>query len=135
VLVHDATHNRLCLDGQPDGSAAHGGVHPTGNDQERRRAGRDRRHCAAATGEHRQRRREGPRRVSARRAQAGGYENTGVELIARDSVKGVPSKDEAFGVRNLLGLTAPGGGMAGDFPGMVVATAPVFQSSPADADT
>jgi fructose transport system substrate-binding protein len=32
-----------------------------------------------------------------------GYENTGVELITRDSVKGVPSKDVAFGVRNCWG--------------------------------
>jgi fructose transport system substrate-binding protein len=32
-----------------------------------------------------------------------GYENTGVELITRDPVKGVPSKDVAFGVRNCWG--------------------------------
>jgi fructose transport system substrate-binding protein len=32
-----------------------------------------------------------------------GYENTGVELITSDAVKGVPSKDEAFGVRNCWG--------------------------------
>jgi fructose transport system substrate-binding protein len=32
-----------------------------------------------------------------------GYENTGVELITGDPVKGVPSKDEAFGVRNCWG--------------------------------
>jgi fructose transport system substrate-binding protein len=32
-----------------------------------------------------------------------GYENTGVELITSDAVKGVASKDEAFGVRNCWG--------------------------------
>jgi fructose transport system substrate-binding protein len=32
-----------------------------------------------------------------------GYENTGVELITADPVKGVPSEDEAFGVRNCWG--------------------------------
>jgi fructose transport system substrate-binding protein len=32
-----------------------------------------------------------------------GYENTGVELITGDPVNGVPSKDEAFGVRNCWG--------------------------------
>jgi fructose transport system substrate-binding protein len=32
-----------------------------------------------------------------------GYENTGVQLITSDAVKGVPSKDEAFGVRNCWG--------------------------------
>jgi fructose transport system substrate-binding protein len=32
-----------------------------------------------------------------------GYENTGVELITSEPVKGVPSKDEAFGVRNCWG--------------------------------
>jgi fructose transport system substrate-binding protein len=32
-----------------------------------------------------------------------GYENTGVRLITGDSVKGVPSKDVAFGVRNCWG--------------------------------
>jgi fructose transport system substrate-binding protein len=32
-----------------------------------------------------------------------GYENTGVELITGDPVKGVPSKDVAFGVRNCWG--------------------------------
>jgi len=32
-----------------------------------------------------------------------GYENTGVELITSDAVKGVPSHDEAFGVRNCWG--------------------------------
>jgi len=32
-----------------------------------------------------------------------GYENTGVELITGDHVKGVPSKDVAFGVRNCWG--------------------------------
>jgi fructose transport system substrate-binding protein len=32
-----------------------------------------------------------------------GYENTGVELITAEPVKGVPSKDEAFGVRNCWG--------------------------------
>jgi fructose transport system substrate-binding protein len=32
-----------------------------------------------------------------------GYENTGVELITGDGVKGVPSKDVAFGVRNCWG--------------------------------
>jgi fructose transport system substrate-binding protein len=32
-----------------------------------------------------------------------GYENTGVELITGDSVKGVPSEDVAFGVRNCWG--------------------------------
>lgn len=32
-----------------------------------------------------------------------GYENTGVELITADPVKGVKSKDEAFGVRNCWG--------------------------------
>ena len=32
-----------------------------------------------------------------------GYENTGVELITGDAVKGVPSKDVAFGVRNCWG--------------------------------
>jgi fructose transport system substrate-binding protein len=32
-----------------------------------------------------------------------GYENTGIELITADPVNGVPSKDEAFGVRNCWG--------------------------------
>ena len=32
-----------------------------------------------------------------------GYENTGVQLITSDAVKGVSSKDEAFGVRNCWG--------------------------------
>jgi fructose transport system substrate-binding protein len=32
-----------------------------------------------------------------------GYENTGVELITGDPVKGVPSEDVAFGVRNCWG--------------------------------
>jgi fructose transport system substrate-binding protein len=32
-----------------------------------------------------------------------GYENTGVQLITGDPVKGVPSRDEAFGVRNCWG--------------------------------
>jgi len=32
-----------------------------------------------------------------------GYENTGVELITADAAKGVPSHDEAFGVRNCWG--------------------------------
>jgi fructose transport system substrate-binding protein len=32
-----------------------------------------------------------------------GYENTGVELITGDPVKGVPSRDVAFGVRNCWG--------------------------------
>ena len=32
-----------------------------------------------------------------------GYLDTGVELITGDPVKGVPSKDEAFGVRNCWG--------------------------------
>src|SRR3954451_19470252 len=32
-----------------------------------------------------------------------GYENTGVELITAEPVKGVPSKDEAFGIRNCWG--------------------------------
>jgi fructose transport system substrate-binding protein len=32
-----------------------------------------------------------------------GYKNTGIELITGDSVKGVPSKDVAFGVRNCWG--------------------------------
>ena len=32
-----------------------------------------------------------------------GYENTGVELITADPVKGVKSQDEAFGVRNCWG--------------------------------
>jgi fructose transport system substrate-binding protein len=32
-----------------------------------------------------------------------GYENTGVQLITADPVKGVQSKDEAFGVRNCWG--------------------------------
>ena len=32
-----------------------------------------------------------------------GYKNTGVELITGDPVKGVPSKDVAFGVRNCWG--------------------------------
>jgi len=32
-----------------------------------------------------------------------GYENTGVELITAEPVKGVPSHDEAFGIRNCWG--------------------------------
>ena len=32
-----------------------------------------------------------------------GYKNTGIELITRDPVGGVPSKDVAFGVRNCWG--------------------------------
>jgi site-specific recombinase XerC len=32
-----------------------------------------------------------------------GYENTGVELLTAEPVKGVPCNDEAFGVRNCWG--------------------------------